>query len=33
MKSTYDDVAIALISGTMCVAAAAMFVVVFANLA
>jgi len=33
MKSMYDDLATALVSATLCVAAASMFVVVFANMA
>jgi hypothetical protein len=33
MKSMYDDLATALVSATLCLATASMFVVVFANLA
>jgi len=33
MKTMYDDLATALVSATLCVAAASMFVVVFANMA
>ncbi len=33
MKSMYDDLATALVSATLCIAAASMFVVVFASVA
>ena len=33
MKSIYDDFAAALVSATLCIAAASMFVVVFASMA